>query len=65
MVKAEEYQHMALCLEDAMKETNELKSQVRFQGILLKKLNPFSIYQNNQYSFSRAVIDSRSSRHLK
>ena len=28
MSKAEENRHVSLCLEDAMKETNELKSQV-------------------------------------
>lgn len=31
MLKAEENRHVSLCLEDAMKETNELKSQVSWR----------------------------------
>ena len=33
MSKAEENRHVSLCLEDAMKETNELKSQVWKDGV--------------------------------
>ena len=33
MSKAEENRHVSLCLEDAMKETNELKSQVWKYGV--------------------------------
>lgn len=38
MSKAEENRHVSLCMEDAMKETNELKSQVswsRQTGLLV------------------------------
>ena len=50
-MKAEEYEHMALCLEDAMKETNELKSQVRFicrfTRVIFKFQLSDKLYSNN------------------
>lgn len=40
MSKAEENRHVSLCLEDAMKETNELKSQVDSPSHFTSNLSP-------------------------
>lgn len=40
MSKAEENRHVSLCLEDAMKETNELKSQLESPSHFASNLNP-------------------------
>lgn len=48
MSKAEENRHVSLCLEDAMKETNELKSQVSLVADTDKTYAVVSWLENNK-----------------
>ncbi|XP_073243416.1 uncharacterized protein [Porites lutea] len=49
MSKAEENRHVSLCLEDAMKETNELKSQIaKFEENLKEKNDLLTCFKENK-----------------
>lgn len=49
MSKAEENRHVSLCLEDAMKETNELKSQIaKFEETLKEKNDLLTCFKESK-----------------
>ncbi|XP_068724649.1 golgin subfamily A member 1-like isoform X5 [Montipora capricornis] len=49
MSKAEENRHVSLCLEDAMKETNELKSQIaKFEETLKQKNDLLTCFKGSK-----------------
>lgn len=56
MSKAEENRHVSLCLEDAMKETNELKSQVRKYGVKISFVSSLEFDSNWSSRFRDNIL---------
>ncbi|CAH3169543.1 unnamed protein product, partial [Porites evermanni] len=67
MSKAEENRHVSLCLEDAMKETNELKSQLDSPSHFTSNLSPEAVENLKQelsstkarYQYAEDVLKQR------
>ncbi|XP_067057023.1 golgin subfamily A member 1-like isoform X5 [Acropora muricata] len=70
MSKAEENRHVSLCLEDAMKETNELKSQIaKFEETLKEKNDLLTCFKGSKFDspshFTASNLDSQTLENLK
>ncbi|XP_074620585.1 uncharacterized protein LOC141879244 isoform X6 [Acropora palmata] len=70
MSKAEENRHVSLCLEDAMKETNELKSQIaKFEETLKEKNDLLTCFKGSKLDspshFTASNLDSQTLENLK